>query len=127
PFSRRARAVNEEKRSRVTGRLIPPILPIPLISMKITRYLALLPLAALSVFSALAENHTPPPGYTALFDGKTLDGWYGWSTEDPNDLWKLSPEEQAEYKRKSIEGGLTDKKGNPSNDYINAHWRVENG
>ena len=95
--------------------------------MKIPRFLALLSLAALTAFPALAENNTPPPGYTALFDGKTLSGWYGWSTQDPNDLWKLSPEEQAEYKKKSIEGGLTNKKGAPVNDHVNAHWRVENG
>ena len=30
-------------------------------------------------------------------------------------------------KRNPIEGGLPDKKGNPANDHINAHWRVENG
>ena len=95
--------------------------------MKLRYLLPLLTLALALVFPARAENNVAPPGYTALFDGKTLSGWYGWSTEDPNDLWKLSPDEQTEYKKKSIEGGLTDKKGNPANDNINAHWRVENG
>ena len=95
--------------------------------MKPQYLLALLAFAALSESSALAENNVPPPGYTALFDGKTLSGWYGWGTQDPTDLWKLPAEEQAAYKKKSVEGGLTDKKGAAGNEHINAHWRVENG
>lgn len=39
----------------------------------------------------------------------------------------MTPEEQAKYKKESVEGGLLDKNGNPSSDHINAHWRVENG
>lgn len=69
----------------------------------------------------------PPAGFTALFNGKDLKGWYGWSTQDPTDLWKMSPEEQVTYKKNSVEGGLTDKKGAPGTDHINAHWKVENG
>ena len=95
--------------------------------MKFHRLLALLPLVALSLISARAENNVPPTGFTALFNGKDLSGWYGWSTQDPTDLWKMSPEDQAAYKKKSIEGGLTDKKGKPVEDQINLHWRVENG
>jgi hypothetical protein len=89
--------------------------------------LALGAFAALSLVSVRAENNVPPPGYTALFDGKTLNGWYGWGTQDPSDLWKMSPAELAEYKKKSVEGGLTDKKGTATTDHINAHWKVENG
>ena len=92
--------------------------------MKIRNLAALLALSALPVF---AENNTPPSGYTALFDGKSLSGWYGWSTKDPADLWKMSPEEVAAYKKSSIEGGLTDKNGKVLEDHVNAHWRVENG
>lgn len=69
----------------------------------------------------------PPPGYTALFNGKDLTGWYGWGTQDPADLWNMTPEERAEYKKKSIEGGLVDAKGNDKGDHVNAHWSVENG
>jgi hypothetical protein len=92
------------------------------------RFLPLLALAITPLGTAsAAETNTPPPGFTALFDGKTLEGWYGWGTQNPTDLSKMSPEERAAYKKKSVEGGLTDKKGNPSQDHINAHWKVENG
>ncbi len=88
----------------------------------------LLPLFALASLPAVAaELNTPPSGFSPLFNGKDLSGWYGWSTQDPTDLWKMSPEEQAAYKKKSVEGGLTDKKGAASTDNINAHWKVENG
>lgn len=86
-------------------------------------------LTALTSFAglAVADNNTPPPGFTALFNGSDLSGWYGWGTQDPTDLWKLSPEEKAAYKKKSIEGGLKDAKGIDKGDHVNAHWKVENG
>jgi Domain of Unknown Function (DUF1080) len=77
--------------------------------------------------SLSAQQVSPPPGFTALFNGKDLLGWYGWSTEDPNNLWSKSPEEQAKYKKQSVEGGLTNKKGEPIDEHINAHWKVEGG
>jgi hypothetical protein len=86
-------------------------------------------LTALTSFAglAVADNNTPPPGFTALFNGSDLSGWYGWGTQDPTDLWKMSPEEKAAYKKKSIEGGLKDAKGHDKGDHVNAHWKVENG
>lgn len=77
--------------------------------------------------ATMAESSALPPGFTALFNGKDLSGWYGWSTRDPSELWAMSAEEQATYKKESIEGGLLDKKGQPISDHLNAHWRVENG
>ena len=62
-----------------------------------------------------------------LFNGKDLTGWYGWGTKDPTELWNMTPEERAEYKKKSIEGGLTDGKGKELDNHLNAHWSVENG
>jgi hypothetical protein len=85
---------------------------------------ALLPFLALAIAPLFAADNAPPAGFTALFNGKDLSGWYGWGTKDPNELWKLSASEQADYKRKSIEGGLP---GKEATDNINAHWRVENG
>ena len=90
------------------------------------KHTLLLTLATASLGLA-AENNTPPEGFTALFNGKDLSGWYGWGTQDPTDLWKMSPDEQAAYKKKSIDGGLTDAKGNDKGDHLNAHWKVENG
>ncbi len=74
-----------------------------------------------------AEQNQPPPGFTALFNGKDLSGWHGWGTQDPTDLAKMSAEERAAYKKKSIEGGLKDAKGNDKGDHVNAHWSVQNG
>jgi len=75
---------------------------------------------------AMAEQNMPPPGFTALFNGRDLSGWYGWGTQDPTDLAKMTPEQRADYKRKSIEGGLVDAKGVDKGEQLNAHWRVEN-
>jgi len=74
-----------------------------------------------------AEQNTPPPGFVALFNGKDLSGWYGWETRDPNDLWSMTAEEQAKYKKESVEGGLLDKNGKPLAEHILAHWRVQDG
>jgi len=76
--------------------------------------------------SQAAQNEAPA-GFTALFNGKDLAGWYGWGTQDPRDLWAMTPEQLADYKKKSVEGGLTNKKGQPLNDHINAHWKVADG
>jgi hypothetical protein len=73
-----------------------------------------------------AEQLAPPAGFTALFNGDNLAGWYGWSTRDPSELWAMTPEQQAQYKKESIEGGLLDKNGKPTTDHIDAHWKVEN-
>jgi len=88
----------------------------------------LLPLLAAAAAPALAaDNNVPPPGFTALFNGKDLSGWYGWGTQDPADLWKMSEAERAAYKKKSVEGGLLDAKGVDKGDHVHAHWTVENG
>ena len=85
----------------------------------------LLTLLALAAMPVSADNNTPPEGFTALFNGKDLSGWYGWGTKDPTELWSMTDEARAEYKKKSVEGGLPEGKAGP--DHINAHWKVENG
>jgi len=94
--------------------------------MKSSAFCTLALLAGLAA-PVLAENNVPPSGFTALFNGKDLSGWYGWGTQDPTDFWKMTAEEKAEYKKKSIEGGLKDAKGVDKGEHIHAHWKVENG
>ena len=59
-----------------------------------------------------------PAGFTSLFNGKDLSGWFGWGTRDPRDLLAMTPEQLADYRKKSVEG-------NEKGDHINAHWKVE--
>ena len=48
------------------------------------RWLALLAIGcAFATSPVIAELNQPPEGFTALFDGKNLDGWWGAKTEDP--------------------------------------------
>ncbi len=87
------------------------------------RWLSVLILPALAV-GAFAQNNMPPPGFTALFNGRDLNGWYGWGTKDPTELVRMTPEARAEYKKKSVEGGI---EGKASTDHIQAHWKVVDG
>ena len=82
------------------------------------RKLNLLGLAAMAVGAFLGpataqENNEPPEGFTALFNGQDLSGWYG-SRKKPADVWKLSDEEQAALRKASL-------------DDLRKHWTVENG
>ena len=81
-----------------------------------------LAVAILSVLSSIAPraqdtapaHNVPPKGYVALFDGKSIDGWWGMSTEDPRPLLAMTPAQRDEKVRKSLAD-------------IRAHWSVENG
>ena len=53
-------------------------------------------------------------GFTPLFNGKNLDGWWGLSTEDPAKWMALPPEKLAEKKKKSLED-------------VHQHWKVVDG
>ena len=68
----------------------------------------------------MSAKNNPPPGFVALFNGTDLSGWYGWGTQDPDDFRNMSHEAQLEYKKKSIHGGLLNKKGIDAGDHINA-------
>ena len=67
---------------------------------KITLSLVLAVLVAAPAFAA--DLNVPPKGWQALFNGKDVDGWYGWSTKNPETLWSMSEEEQAAYKKESL-------------------------
>lgn len=60
-----------------------------------------------------AGDNVPPAGYTALFNGKNLDGWKGL-VETPPKRAKMSAAELAEKQSKADEQML-------------AHWKVEDG
>lgn len=66
-----------------------------------------------SVPSVLALN-APPPGFTALFNGADLAGWWGADTEDSRAYMALSP---AEFQ----------KKHDASLENIRQHWSVKAG
>jgi hypothetical protein len=76
---------------------------------------------------AAAESPAAPAGFETLFNGRDLAGWYGWGTRDPADLQRMSEAERADYKRKSIAGGLTDAQGRDAGDHLEAHWKVVDG
>lgn len=59
-------------------------------------------------------GNTPPPGFTALWNGTNLDGWWGATTEDPRTYEALSP------------AGIQQKRAASLPD-IQAHWSVQNG
>src|SRR5437588_5193494 len=45
-----------------------------------------------------AADPAPPPGFTALFNGKDFTGWHGWAIHakggSPADVAKMSPEQR---------------------------------
>ena len=64
--------------------------------------------------SALAEDVVPPKGFTALFNGQDLNGWYGLGHFDPRKLWAMSEEELAKKRAAETED-------------FKKHWTIENG
>ncbi len=80
--------------------------------------LAFVTLAVLAVIATAAKlraaENQPPKDFKALFDGKTLAGWWGAKTEDPRGYLHLAPEQLAKKKNDSLAD-------------VHEHWRVENG
>jgi hypothetical protein len=75
--------------------------------------LTILPLTVVtgSLF-CLRAAADPPPGFTSLFNGKNLTGWWGATTEDPRKYMAMSSEE---FKKKH-DASLQD---------IEKHWSVQ--
>lgn len=66
-------------------------------------------------FESMAQaRNTPPAGFTALFNGADLAGWWGATTEDPRSYLDLPT---AEFKKKQ----------DASLDDIHEHWTVHTG
>jgi hypothetical protein len=87
------------------------------------RLFACLPAAGLALFllspPARSEDDIgsaevkPPRGFVALFDGKDLDGWWGLGHFDPRKLWAMTPEERANFQKKSLPD-------------VKKHWKAVN-
>jgi len=73
-----------------------------------------LPLLIALAGLAFAEDNTPPEGFTAIFNGKDLTGWWGATTEDPKKYLAMAPEEFAKKRKASL-------------DDIQKHWSVADG
>jgi len=61
---------------------------------------------------ATHPSNDPPRGFTAIFDGTNLAGWYGLDS-DPRKIWAMTPEERA--KRRDADMPAFTK-----------HWSVQN-
>ena len=72
----------------------------------------LLSSSVLLMSSALADDSTPE--FRPLFDGRTLDGWWGCGTEDPRAWSALPPDALAKKKADSLAD-------------IEKHWSVVDG
>src|SRR5687767_5340435 len=66
---------------------------------------------ALVQSSSLAAEVKAPAGFTPLFNGKDLTGWYGLNA-DPRTIFKMSDQERAAFREKSMED-------------VRKHWTVE--
>jgi hypothetical protein len=67
-------------------------------------------LACLTVCPVIADDLNTPEGFTPLFNGKNLDGWYGRKTANPT-TWDQASEADLETWAKDVE----------------AHWSVKDG
>jgi Domain of Unknown Function (DUF1080) len=85
--------------------------------LSLTRWLfasAVLTVSCAAPHSACAADDWLKPGFRAIFDGETLNGWWGASTEDPRGWMVLAPDKL----QRKHDDSLAD---------IRRHWRVENG
>jgi 3-keto-disaccharide hydrolase len=69
-------------------------------------------LMSLAAAAGKAEDNTPPPGFTALFNGKDLTGWQG----------AISIKDKAK-----LDGAKLAAAQQAANDKVFPHWKVEHG
>ncbi|MBI5772359.1 MAG: DUF1080 domain-containing protein [Verrucomicrobia bacterium] len=74
----------------------------------------LLGLALATASPGTASAAAPPKGFTALFNGTDLTGWWGEKTTDPRSYLSLAPEELQQRKDASLPD-------------IREHWTAQNG
>ncbi len=77
--------------------------------------LSVLTLLTISLVSVtLKADVTPPPGFTAIFNGKNFSGWHGMGHFSPYALDKLSPVDKLKKRVADTEKAMV-------------HWTIENG
>lgn len=82
--------------------------------LRLSTILSLLCVLLINTQAFAQENNNPPKGFTALFNGKDLNGWWGLKTENPEKWMALS----ADDLKKKLDASLVD---------IAKHWTVQNG
>jgi hypothetical protein len=82
----------------------------------IRRFVSLVAVAVLAMASPalFAADNTAPEGFTTLFNGKDLSGWYGLGTYDLRKLAAMTAEEKTKFLDEQLAT-------------MKAHWKVENG
>lgn len=83
-----------------------------LMKHKILRPLAVTALLTVALPSFVEAEVKAPEGFTAIFNGKDLSGWWGLGTENPAKWMALPAEKFAEKKEKSLKD-------------IQKHWSVD--
>ena len=73
----------------------------------------LMPLMVMGSEKPARKDNTPPPGFTALFNGKDLAGWKGL-VADPVKRAKMTPDELAQAQKKADER-------------MREHWKAVDG
>jgi hypothetical protein len=81
--------------------------------MNVARSIALVVIVTGFQVALSAAEANPPKGFTAIFNGKDLTGWYGLDS-DPRKVFAMSAEERAKFRQSSMEN-------------VRKHWTVENG
>jgi hypothetical protein len=71
-------------------------------------------LAGCATYSGKSGGGAPPAGFSALFNGQNLNGWWGEKTTDPRSYLSLPPEQLAARQQASQAD-------------IHAHWSVQDG
>src|SRR5436190_23499700 len=66
------------------------------------------------VYLTSAADFNPPAGFTVIFTGKDLIGWYGLDHFDPRKLWAMSEEDRAKKRETDMES-------------FKQHWTVDSG
>ena len=88
----------------------------------IVRSWVTLALLLVAINASAAEQNQPPEGFTALFDGKTLDGWWGLGTEHYKNYANLSPKDLAKRQEKSREGNTVSSAWAPQSPTLMPFW-----